>query len=192
MTGTPDSAQLLQTMADEREIARTILMYCRGSDRKDLDLMRQAYHDDAWDDHGPFKGHIDDYMVWAAKNHERFHQMMHHAGPPLIELRGDTAVAETYCLLFQHLKTVEPGMPGAKVTMGCRYVDKFERRACGWKISHRVVAYHWLRKEWVSEEFAPLPISGDFTVALRTRDDPVYTLWDMPKPKRATPAANAA
>lgn len=180
-----ETQDFLETLAAEREITRVLLTYCRGSDRKDLELMRAAYHDDAYDDHGPFKGQIDDYMAWAAKNHERFHQMMHQAGPPLIEIRGATALAETYCLLFQHLKATEPGQPGAKVTMGCRYVDKFEKRNGQWKIAHRVVAYEWLKKEWGSEEFAPLPVSGDFTVAQRSKEDPVYTLWDMPRPRRA-------
>ena len=174
--------ELLETLADERAITRVLQLYCRGSDRKDLPLMRQAYHDDAYDDHGPFKGHIDDYMVWAAANHERFAQLMHHIAPPTIEIRGTTAVVETYCLLFQHLNPVAPGAPSEKITMGCRYVDRFEKRAGLWKIAHRVVAYEWLRKEWFSEEFAPFPISGDFTVAQRSAQDPVYTLWNTPRP----------
>jgi hypothetical protein len=123
-------------------------------------------------------------MAWAAQNHERFHEMMHLAGPPLVEIRGDTAVAETYCLLFQHLKPTEPGMPGAKITMGCRYVDKMQKRLGRWKIAHRVVAYHWLRREWAVEEFSPLPIGTGFTLSQRSHDDPVYTLWDMPLPTR--------
>src|SRR4051812_40016548 len=111
-----EGVALLETLAAEREITRVILGYCRASDHKDLEAMRAAYHDDAYDDHGPFKGRIEDYIAWAAKNHERFHQMMHLAGPPLVEIRGSTAVAETYCLLFQHLKPTEAGAPGAKIS----------------------------------------------------------------------------
>ena len=182
---TSDESQvLLETLAAEREITRSILSYCRGSDHKDLALMRAAYHDDGFDDHGPFRGNVDDYIAWAAGNHERFHQMMHHVGPPMIEIRGDVAVAETYCLLFQHLKATDAGLPGAKVTMGCRYVDKFEKRSGVWKIAHRVVAYHWLKKEWQLEEFAPNNIGAGFTTAQRSHDDPVFTLWDLPQPAR--------
>ena len=77
-----ESQALLETLATEREITRAILTYCRGSDHKDLELMRQAYHEDGYDDHGPFRGYLDDYLAWAAKNLERFHQLIDHVGPP--------------------------------------------------------------------------------------------------------------
>jgi deazaflavin-dependent oxidoreductase (nitroreductase family) len=46
----------LQRLLDKDEIYECWLKYCRGVDRCDADLMRQAYHEDAFEDHGGMWG----------------------------------------------------------------------------------------------------------------------------------------
>lgn len=181
-----EQSSLLQTLADEREIHRTLLMYCRGSDRKDFELMRAAYHDDAYDDHGPFAGNIDEYMKWARVHHEKFYQMMHVLGSPLIELDGDSAFVESHCLLLQHFKPLEGQGPeeAQRVDIACRYLDRFEKRAGVWKIAHRVVSYDWVERVGVGAEFSPFGIGDNFHVSSRSRDDLVYKVREF---KRGMP-----
>jgi hypothetical protein len=38
------------------QIQEVIYTYCRGVDRGDVALIASAYHEDAYDDHGTFKG----------------------------------------------------------------------------------------------------------------------------------------
>ena len=52
----PDRAQ------DRHEIEACLLRYTRGVDRKDWDLVRSAYHTDAHDNHGNYKGGIDGFI----------------------------------------------------------------------------------------------------------------------------------
>lgn len=167
---------LLQTLADEREIHRVLMRYVRGSDRKDFALMRAAYHDDAFDDHGPFRGSIDAYMEWARIHHERFDQLMHLLGHPHIELSGRAALVETRCFLLQHFKAgaYGEGSPAFKAEIMCRYIDRFEDRGAGWKIAHRTVSYDWVRKQWLEEAHAPHPMAPGFQVSSRSSDDLIY------------------
>src|SRR5215510_11893446 len=114
----------------EREIRRAILRYVRGVDRKDFELMASAYHSDAYEDHGPFQGGVRDFVEWVRRRHETIEQAMHLVGNCLIEIDGDRAFVETYCIIVQHER--RPNGPGStapdyrRTTMGVRYVDRFE------------------------------------------------------------------
>nr|WP_249729818.1 nuclear transport factor 2 family protein [Chelatococcus sp. YT9] len=167
----------MQLLRDEREIRQVIQTCGRGSDRKDFDLMRSAYHNDAYDDHGVFKGKVDDFIEWARPHHEKFEASMHLLGFPNVNVNGSSASAETYCILYQWLKPVagdEP-MPGQTVTIACRYVDRFEKRDGRWKIARRVVVYEGVMRAF-RQENAPGPIGNGFTVGLRSHDDVVFAM----------------
>ncbi|NKY87599.1 SnoaL-like domain-containing protein [Nocardia veterana] len=50
----------------ERDIDRALAAYCRGIDRRDAELLRSVYHDDAIDDHGDSLGGAPDaYVEWV-------------------------------------------------------------------------------------------------------------------------------
>ena len=46
-------------LRDRHEIQECLFRYVRGVDRRNWDLVRSAYHPDAYDDHGNYKGNID-------------------------------------------------------------------------------------------------------------------------------------
>ena len=143
-----NDAVFLAELRAEREITKVILRYARGSDRKDFDLMRSAYHSDATDHHGPSNGSVEKLLEWARSHHEKYDAMMHMQGTPQIELHGDVAFVETYCLILQKLKP-EPTYAGnvdIEVFIACRYVDRFECRNGEWKIAVRNVVYDWVKK----------------------------------------------
>ena len=44
----------IQEILDKESIIDLVHLYCRAADRHDHVLMRELYHEDAYDDHGSF------------------------------------------------------------------------------------------------------------------------------------------
>ena len=148
------------------EVEAVLRRYCTGVDRKDWALMRSAYHDDAIDDHGLYRGDVDGLMEWLQGRHENIEQSMHFLGNSTIEVEGDHATGETYCILNQRAGDT-------RITVGCRYLDRFERRDGTWRISSHVVAYEWWREESAAHERMLPP---ECTTSKRSRADALYQL----------------
>ncbi|GAA0291808.1 nuclear transport factor 2 family protein [Kineococcus aurantiacus] len=57
-----------------------------------------------------------------------------------IDVTGDSATAETYCMAHHLLRD-----DGQRVllTMAIRYLDTFERTASGWRIAERRIVFDW-------------------------------------------------
>lgn len=138
----------LQELLARQEIADVIYRYARGIDRLDFDLVRSCYHPDAYDDHGSFRGYVDEFIAAARAFLPRWTATQHFMGNMLIEVEGDAARAETYAVAY-HRREDDQGN-GKDDVMGIRYVDRFEKRAGEWKIAHRVVATEWRRVDPVT------------------------------------------
>jgi hypothetical protein len=164
-----DLAAIVKDLQARAEIAEVLHRYCTGVDRKDFDLMRSAYHDDAYDDHGLYKGDVDGLIAWVSERHEAIEQSMHFLGNSTIERDGDRAFAETYCVLYQRTAGPAP----RRLTVGCRYLDHFERRDGTWRIASHVVAYEWWRDEPCDGE---RELGPECTISKRSRDDALYQL----------------
>jgi hypothetical protein len=176
---TSDAEFLLQLRA-EREIARVITVCARASDRKDLPMMRNCYHDDAVDNHGLFNGPVEDYFRWADRHHEQFAMFMHLLAAPMIQVHGESAYAETYCIVAQSRKPqpVYNGQVAPLSLVGCRYMDHFERREGVWKIRERNVVFEWTRSEWSNVAISgPNDSGAAMTFGQRSHKDPVYNLY---------------
>jgi hypothetical protein len=159
--------------------------YCRGVDRREWDLVREAYHPDAYDDHGGYKGNVDGFMEWLERRHHTIEQSMHFIGNCKIDFLSDNvAVAETYCVAYQRygheaLETIklwlgdEPLQEGKKVVVEllCRYVDRMECRQGVWKIASRIVAIEDVKADQQVDRLQPL-----WALAKRDRSD---ALWQM-------------
>jgi hypothetical protein len=148
-------------IADRFAIEQALLRYCRGVDRKQWDLVRSAYHPDAYDDHGNYKGAVDGFVASVIKRHETIEQSTHAISNIQIEFAGpDTALVETYFIVHQrhapgdvtaYASFVRGPMPTAEQaleveTVG-RYVDRFTRRDGAWKIARRVVVFEVYRAQ---------------------------------------------
>jgi hypothetical protein len=92
---------------------------------------------------------------------------MHFVGTQVIEIEGDVAWAETYCLALHRLRPVA-GAPAKDKVRPVRYCDRLERREGEWRIAHRVCVYEPGRVEPLGAE--PLAPVG----AARDRSDPAY------------------
>jgi hypothetical protein len=128
-----------------QEIADVLFRYSRGVDRYDLDLVRSCYHPDAYDDHGAFKGTLDEFIKVSPAFLKRWTVTQHFLGNMLIEVDGDVARAETYAIAFHRREDAEGS--GKDDIMGIRYVDRFERRDDEWKIAYRATVAEWRRVE---------------------------------------------
>ncbi|MGI9623689.1 MAG: nuclear transport factor 2 family protein [Acidimicrobiales bacterium] len=147
----------LQELLDRQAISDVMMRYARGIDRFDMDMVRSCYHPGATDDHGSFKGPIEEFIPWVETRLEEFDSIMHFLGNMLIELEGDTAHVETYCVSYHRLKGQD-----VDTLFGLRYVDRFERRAGDWRIAERRIAAEWNRRDDVDAPgFGPEFIRGE-------------------------------
>jgi SnoaL-like protein len=158
-------------LRDRLEIEAVLARYFRGVDRKDFELLRSTYHDDAEDYHGLYNGDVEGLIESLRSRHETVEQSMHFLGNPTIELDGDRAFGETYAVVMQRLS----GEPPRRITIGCRYIDRFERRDGEWRIAKHVVAYEFWREEACEGE---LEFGPEWTVSRRSRDDALYRMRD--------------
>jgi hypothetical protein len=150
-----DLPQRLQVLLDKQEIYEALMRYCRGVDRRDGDAVASSYHPDAVDDR---RSRIRGEDMAAGIEHSDPKQLMssHFIGNVLIDVDGDTARSEAYCIA--HL-TLEPadgvidlgGVFRAEESparqyyrfVGLRYLDRWERRDGAWKVAHRVCVDDW-------------------------------------------------
>ena len=164
------------TFLEELE-ARTAIEDClkrfaRAVDRQDWKLARTLYHDDAFDDHGFFKGPPDAFLAHIARMHEAQEHSMHFNTNVLIEFQAkDRAFVETYVLVLQRFKD-------RRVTASARYLDRFEKRAGEWRVAHRTLVFGDMLAEPMHE---PLAFPPGFTEQKHGMDDPLYLLNARPK-----------
>jgi hypothetical protein len=174
-----DATTLLAQVEAEREIGRSLLTYCRGIDRRDSELLRSVYHDDAIDDHGgAFIGGPDEYVAWVMPHLLHFTSTMHTLHNVLIDadVKAGAARVESYCVAHH----VRPGGDGEPImdVFACRYVDRFEHRpGASWRIAHRVVVKEWRLRQPVLSDAEQ---RGGFLTGSRDRTDVSYAV-ELPR-----------
>ncbi|SBS74645.1 conserved hypothetical protein [uncultured Mycobacterium sp.] len=155
-------------LADIHAIRDVVALYCRGVDRLDLELVRQAYHPDGIDHHTGFDGTVDEFVPWLAKSLEFLIGTTHFIGNHHVDFVGDDiAISETYLMATHWGK---PEQKKASFTTGARYVDLMERRDGRWAIAER-----WAVREWTRPDvFVPPERPGPR--GRRDADDPLPVL----------------
>jgi ketosteroid isomerase-like protein len=162
---------LLQRLLDESEIRAVLARYARGIDRFDFDLVRTCYHEDATDAHGHYNGDIDGFVEYSLAWADRMESMTHFFGQSLIELDGDSAWVESYCICLIRMKPEADGAKPMDRLANIRYVDLFERRDGEWRIAQRKVVHSPGRLDVV--EIDP-PLAEQAFRARPDGDDPSY------------------
>ncbi|WP_305094215.1 nuclear transport factor 2 family protein [Prescottella sp. R16] len=147
---TTPAADELRALSDRAEIGGVLLRYFRGVDRRDWNLVRGCFFEDARNDYAPFhQGGLDDFMQFLADpgGFGLFDRTFHFAGNQLIELDGDTADTETYAMA-QHTSAADAGHSTRNfLTVWLRYLDRFERRDGRWAIADRRIEVDWMRND---------------------------------------------
>jgi hypothetical protein len=135
-------------------------------------LLDPAFHDDAEDDHGNFRGSKQDALAALRKSaaNPDVTASVHHIGNILIDLRGDEAFVESYFMASQ--RRAEGGKLWTRMRVG-RYLDRFEKRDNVWRVASRKVIDDWSRLDEVvqtAQEVGPANNHGT-----RGIDDPSHT-----------------
>ena len=151
------------------------MRYCRGIDRIDLDIVRDCYHPDAIDDHGAFRGGVEEFLGWIARLLPRYGVTTHQLMNTLVELHptdGDLARVETYGVAEHQ---TPGGPPELNLTIAFRYLDRFERRSGEWRVADRLCTTEWVR---VNDPASAYPVDERFPRGRRDGTDPVLAPWD--------------
>lgn len=136
------SEAALRRLLDENEIRAVIARYARTVDHSDWDGLRSCYHPDATDAHGAHNGSIGDFIESSKRFVAKVDSMTHFMGQSSLEVDGDRAWVETYCLCLVRYCASGDGKPAMERIANIRYVDIFERRDGEWKILRRKLVHH--------------------------------------------------
>jgi hypothetical protein len=161
----------LQALLDKQEIYEVLVRYCRGIDRVDEALVRSCYHPDAFDDHGMFQGPATEFAAYAVRGLATMERTMHCIHNVAIDIVGDVAVSEAYCVAYHRMASRKGG--DADHLVGVRYVDRFERRDGRWLIAHRTVVYEWSRIDPVGRTWA---MPAQYVRGQRGSEDRIFVL----------------
>lgn len=143
----------LSALLDQQDIRDVVYRYCRGIDRRDFDLVRSCYHEDATDDHGSFSGGAEAFVEWVEGLTARYRFTMHLVGQIFVELEEvppastaslpgppNAAAVET---LGVSIHRSDEAKPYLNLATGFRYLDRFERRGGVWKVASRKALGEW-------------------------------------------------
>ncbi len=158
------------SLCDKQEITEVLYRYARAVDRKDFERVAECYFPEAIDNHGGYVGTVDGLIEDMKSRHATIDSSLHYITNVLIDLHGDTANVESYCLCYLRQAPAAPGGPQSRVTVKCRYVDRFERREGQWRIADRIVVFD----ESVTEEIVD-SLDGAWVRSRRSLEDPVFT-----------------
>jgi hypothetical protein len=166
----------LDELITKQQVADGMARYARGIDRRDEELVRSVYFEDATDDHGyGFSGSGWDLATATRRDGTGFPVQWtattHFLGQSYIEIVDGGALSETYFISYSRSDD-DSGTPWDIVISG-RYVDRWEHRDGDLKIAYRTVVYD------------------------RVRSDPAPTLWpgpdhDVPKALQGAPAMDTS
>ena len=128
-------------VADRIEIRDLACRYARAVDRRDWALARALFTDDAVLVGARFELVGVERIVRGLATVERYRATFHAVHNQTLELAGDDATGETYCVANHLLE--RDGQP-RKLDWGIRYQDRFRRGADGaWRFARRELIVDW-------------------------------------------------
>jgi hypothetical protein len=162
----------LDELRAERDIRCVIHRCARGVDRRDWALVAACFHDDATQTIGSFgTGRAKDCLEWTREMLEDCVSSTHFVGNVLIEVDGNSAVAESYCLGLHRRARPDGTIDDAVANV--RYLDRFSRRAGEWRIVDRTCVFDPGRVDPLAVDY---PIAPGATVGRSCPDDASYGL----------------
>lgn len=151
----------IDTLIAKEAIRELAMLYSRGVDRKDADLLRTLYTSDATDTHGDtFDGSADKYVDFLQQAFPYIRYSGHHICNHLITVAGDTGEGELYAIAY-HI--IPDGKGGWMEDLMCvRYLDHYRKEADGrWRFAKRLVTYDMRERRALSESELFTPPGND-------------------------------
>ena len=130
---------------DRLELRQLAYRYAHAADRRDFEAFRDVFTSDGrvagyagntseGEPSFEMVGHED--ICKGMQGLERYETTFHFVGNQLVELDGDSASGETYCVA--HHLYVQEGVR-MNYTMFIRYQDRYSRTEQGWRLAERVL-----------------------------------------------------
>ena len=130
----------IETLLAEQAIRKAVTYYSRGCDRCDLDIFKQAFHNDAEVKYGTYDGHYEkfceDIVAGNLTLKDTSHTIINESYN--IDIENNKATGEIYVLALW-------ASDGFNYTCSGRYIDRYESRDGDWRISFRQYLYDWSR-----------------------------------------------
>ena len=152
------------TVSDHLAIPRLLARHSHALDRGDLAQLSSCYHEDAVEDHGPYKGGLSGLLEYHRQAAAGITASYHLLGTPWVTVRGDRAWVITY--VFSRLAYVGQD---ASVIRGLRYLDVVAKRADEWRIARRTVVLDW---ENALPDAPTIPSASSWTRGVLGANDP--------------------
>jgi SnoaL-like domain len=162
--------QALATLLAKDEIRELAMLYSRGVDRKDIELLKTLYTQDGTDNHGKFfNGSAADYLKFLEKSFPHMPMSAHSICNHLVSVDGDQGEGEVYAIAYHLLPDGKGGM--VEDFMVVRYIDRYRKENGRWLFASRVVAFdhHSKRPIPTPTELVPTGASDPSYQALASR-----------------------
>jgi hypothetical protein len=149
----------IATLVAKEEIRELAMLYSRGVDRKDIELLKDLYAKGSTDTHGDrFDGSAEDYIVFLERSFPHLRYSGHHICNHLVSVNGETGEGEVYALAY-HLYPNPDGKGGMiEDLMAVRYVDRYCKEGGRWKFAQRVVTFDFQTARPVPAPEGPWPV----------------------------------
>lgn len=128
----------IDAMLAKEALRDLAVRYARAVDRRDLELLRSVYHDDATDEHGvvysgPASGFVDGFMEVM----RGFELTAHYICNASYRVDGNRADGELYFIAYH--RTL--GDDSKHAIVSGRYLDNYEQRNGEWRIARRKLVW---------------------------------------------------
>lgn len=153
----------LGELRDRAELGDLVAAYARGVDRKDVAAITDLFTEDgvlvarAGGSDASTERRGRDQIASAMGRLGRYLLTAHHLGQQWVELHGDTASGETYCLA--HHLVEAPDGSRHNMVMSIRYLDSYVRSADRWRFGERRLEVDWT--EWRPLGERPAGLGGE-------------------------------
>ena len=173
----PAQTHLLQNLIDRQALLDLVARYCVAVDRHEYEILRELYHEDAYDDHGDFNRGSVDTLIEALRAAAPYTPVLqHHVTTTDFAIDGCRAEGEIYVLAFHTVSGPGNGA-GTDMLIGGRYLDKYERRDGRWKFLRRSIVTDWAQIQ--DSDGASHPMVPKGPVGTPDRDDPSFAYFDL-------------
>lgn len=141
--------RLLDELIVKERLHELEMAYCRGVDRRDPELLKSIFFEDAVEEHGEmYGGNAWDFADWVFRDFiGEFENTTHYVLNEWYKVDGLRAEGETHRVSYHRKRDPEPH----EVIAGARTFNRYECRKGVWKIAYRGVVRDWITKRPVDD-----------------------------------------
>lgn len=150
----------LRTLLVKERLHELEMAYCRGVDRRDPDLLRSIFFEDAIEEHGEmYRGSAMAFVDWVFSDFiGKYELTTHYVLNEWYKVNGDSAEGETHRI--SHHRVRHPDQ--IETVAACRTFNRYECRNGVWKIAYRGVVRDWIYQR----PFDPALFEGTYAMTL--------------------------